>query len=206
MYKQERNQNEIIAENILRLMRQKGWSQNELGRKLGLSATAVNKWCRGITSPRNDQLDNLCKLFGVQRSEILSDNTAIQNLSIPAAHPVPMLGLISAGNGILADESFDGYFFVDNSIRADYCLRVEGDSMIEAGINHGDIAFLRKSYSFLDGEIYAVVFGEDKTAVLKKVYRQGDKLVLSPCNQRYSPITVDDALIVGECVGVYHPR
>ena len=78
--------------------------------------------------------------------------------------------------------------------------------MIEAGINHGDIAFLRKSYSFLDGEIYAVVYGDDKQAVLKKVYKQGEGLLLMPCNQRYNPISVEDALIVGECIGVYHPR
>lgn len=78
--------------------------------------------------------------------------------------------------------------------------------MTDAGINHGDIAFLRKSYSFLDGEIYAVVFGEDRQAVLKKVYKQGEQLLLMPCNQKYSPISVNDALIVVECIGVYHPR
>lgn len=95
---------------------------------------------------------------------------------------------------------------MDNSIRADYCLRVEGDSMKEAGIQHGDTAFIRKSYSFLNGEIYAVVFGESENAVLKKVYRQGDGLLLMPCNMKYDPIYVDEALIVGECIGVYHPR
>ena len=206
MYQPERSQKEVIAENITALMRERGWSQNELGRRMDLSAMAINKWCRGITSPRTDQVDKLCQLFNVQRSDILSDKTAAPNLSVPAAHPVPILGLVSCGNGVLAEESFDGYFFVDNSIRADYCLRVEGDSMKDAGINHGDIAFLRKSYSFLDGEIYAVVYGEDRNAVLKKVYRQGEGLLLMPCNQRYNPITVDDALIVGECIGVYHPR
>ena len=120
-----------------------------------------------------------------------------------------MLGQICAGDGILAEENFEGYFFVDNSIRADYCLRVEGDSMRDASIYHGDIAFLKKNYALQDGNIYAVVFGEDNAATLKHVYRQGnDTIVLLPANQNYSPIVVnaEEVLIVGECVGVYHPR
>lgn len=206
MYTPEKTQEQIIAENIVRLMRAKGWSQNELARKMNVSPTAVNKWCRGLSTIRNDKIDKLCQLFNVTRGEFFTDKESVPNLSVPAAHPLPILGLICAGNGMITEQSFDGYFFVDNSIRADYCLRVEGDSMKEAGINHGDTAFIRKSYDFLDGEIYAVVFGDDRNAVLKKVYRQGDQLLLMPCNQRYSPILVDDALIVGECVGVYHPR
>ena len=52
MYQPERSQKEVIAENITALMRERGWSQNELGRRMDLSAMAINKWCRGITSPR----------------------------------------------------------------------------------------------------------------------------------------------------------
>ena len=206
MYKPEKNQNEIFAENLKALMREKDLSQPQLADKVGVSATALNKWVRGIATPRNDKIDLLCQILNVQRSDLLSDKSQIPNLSIPAAYPVPMLGAVCAGDGVLAEQNFDGYFFVDNSIRADYCLRVEGDSMKDAGINHGDIAFLRKSYSFLNGGIYAVVFGEDNMAVLKKVYKQNDGLLLMPCNQLYEPIYVEDCLIVGECVGVYSPR
>ena len=201
-----RSQTEILAENLSEIMHRKSISQNALARKLDVSPTVVNKWCRGISMPRPDSIDNICRVLNITRSDLLTDKTAIPNLSVPAAYPVPVIGRICAGNGILAEESFDGYFFVDNSIRADYCLRVEGDSMKEAGINHGDIAFLKKSYSFVNGEIYAVVIGEERSAVLKKVYHQGDGLLLMPCNQRYDPIYVNDALIVGECIGIYHPR
>ena len=190
-------------------MADKQWSQNELGRKLGLPAMTVNKWVNAVSRPRDEYLDKLCQVLNVQRSDILSDKSAIPNLSIPAAYPVRMLGRICAGDGVLQDESFDGYFFVDNSIRADYCLRVEGDSMKDAGINHGDVAFLRKSYNFLSGEIYAVVYGDEPTASLKRVYEQQGGVMLMPCNQKYSPISLsseDDFIIVGECIGIYHPR
>lgn len=206
MYKPEKDQNEIFIENLLRLMRERGYSQNQLAKKIGISTTALNKWVRGITTPRNDKIDKLCQILDCQRSDLLSDRNDIPNLSVPAAYPIPVIGTVCCGDGILAEQNFDGFFFVDNSIRADYCLRVEGDSMKDAGIKHGDIAFIKKSYNFLNGGIYAVVFGEDNTAVLKKVYRQNDGLLLMPCNQLYEPIFVEDCLIVGECVGIYSPR
>lgn len=206
MYQPEKNQTEIFIENVTDIMRRKGISQNGLARLVGVSPTVVNKWVRGLSFPRNETIDKICQALNVQRADLLTDKSEIPNLSVPAAHPLPILGTICAGDGVLASENFDGYFFVDNSIRADYCLYVEGDSMREAGINHGDIAFIKKSYSFVNGEIYAVVYGDDKNAVLKKVFHQGEGLLLMPCNQKYEPVYVDDAMIVGECIGVYHPR
>ena len=206
MYQPEKNQMEVFAENLLDVLAKKKLSQNQLAKKIGVSAMSVNKWARGIAMPRNDKIDQMCQVLNIQRSDLLADKSAIPNLSIPAAYPLPILGRICCGDGVLADENFDGLFFVDNSIRADYCLRVEGDSMKDANIRHGDIAFLRKSYDFLNGGIYAVVFGEDENAVLKKVYRQGDAFLLMPCNQKYDPISVDECRIVGELIGIYSPR
>ena len=195
--------NEIFAENLQRIMKEKGWSQRELSRKIGASPSAVNLWYRGESVPRAGMMDKLCQLLDVSPIELTADKTGAPNLSVPAAHPLPILGRICCGEGIHREENFDGYFFVDNSIRADYCLRVEGDSMKDANICHGDIAFIRKSYGFLAGGIYAVVFGENENAVLRKVYSQNDGFMLMPCNQKYDPVFVDDAVIVGECVGVY---
>lgn len=195
--------NEIFAENLNALMKEKGVSQNALARHIGVSAGSVNFWCNAVNVPRPKVMDKLCDFFGVTQADLTTNKERIPNLSIPAAYPLPILGTICCGDGVLCNESFDGYFFVDNSIKAEYCLRVEGDSMVDANIFHGDIAFIRKSYDFLDGGIYAVVFGENENAVLKKVYRQENGLLLMPCNQKYDPIIVKDALIVGECIGVY---
>lgn len=198
--------NEIFAENLNRIMREKGLSQRELARLLGTSHSTINFWCTAVNVPRAKKMDRLCEVLEVAPTELTTDRTDIPNLSIPAAYPLPILGNICAGDGILATQNYDGFFFVDNSIKADYCLRVEGDSMTDANIFHGDIAFIRKSYDFLDGGIYAVVYGEHENAVLKKVYRQENGLLLMPCNQKYNPISVDDAIIVGECIGIYHSR
>ena len=206
MFRPEKDQKEIFMHNFRRMLADKDMTQYDLSRKIGVSVQAINRWAKGTGMPSQDSLDKICQALNCQRSDLLQDSETAPNLSVPAARALPILGTICAGDGVLAEQNFDGYFFVDNSIRADYCLRVEGDSMKEAGIQHGDTAFIRKSYSFLDGEIYAVVFGENENAVLKKVYRQGDGLLLMPCNMKYDPIYVDDARIIGEVIGVYHPR
>ena len=206
MYKEERQWNEVLAENLQYYMRVKGFSTRKLGDKVGVSGMTVSNWIRGKFTPSPESLDKICRALNVSRAELLTDKDSIPNLSVPASHPLPILGEICAGDGILADQNFNGYFFVDNTIRADYCLMVEGDSMEGAGIYHGDIAFLRKSFDFLEGRIYGVVFNDNRNAVLKRVYRQGEGLLLMPCNDKYSPIFVEDALICGEVIGTYHPR
>lgn len=206
MYRPEKDQNEIFAENLRELMARRDMRMNQLAQKIGVSATMLGKYANGESMPRNDKLDKICQVLNCQRQDLLQDRKEVPNLAVPAAYALPILGTICCGDGVLEERNFDGYFFVDNSIRADYCLRVEGDSMRDAGINHGDTAFLRKSYNFMNGGIYAVVYGDDRNAVLKKVYRHKDGLLLMPCNQLYDPIYVDDCRIVGECVGVYSPR
>ena len=149
-------------------------------------------------------------LAGVQSYEkpFYQDRPLPSNIMVPAGRQIPILGTICAGNGIHCEENFEGYFFVDKSIKADYCLRVKGDSMIDANIYDGDVAFLRKDFDFIDGEIYAVCYGAEESASLKKLYKADDKIMLQPCNSDYAAafVNVDDVVIVGECIGTYHAR
>lgn len=130
----------------------------------------------------------------------------ITNLILPAAHPVPILGTICAGDGIWCEENYQGTFYIDKSIKADLCLEVKGDSMIEAGINNGDYAFIKKTYDYVDGKIYAVRIEDSCEAVLKRIAIQDDSIILSPCNNDYQPMfkKLEDVCIIGECVGTYH--
>lgn len=130
------------------------------------------------------------------------------NIIYPESYPVPILGEICAGDGILCEENYDGTFYVDKSIKADICLRVKGESMVEAGIDDGDIVFVRKCYEYHSGKIYAVRINEDTEAFIKKVAWQGEQVILNPCSSDsvYQPIveSVNNISIIGECVGVYH--
>lgn len=199
-----KTQVEIFGENLRKVMKEKDISQRRLGQLVGASVATVNAWCQGQSMPRQNMMEKIFTALNVPNDELMLDRSKAPNLSVPAVYPLSILGNICCGDGVLAEENFDGYFFVDSSIKADYCLRVEGNSMSEANIFHGDIAFIKKSYDIFDGGIYAVVYGENCNAVLKKVYKQNDGLLLTPCNRNYDSIFVKDARIVGECIGVYH--
>ena len=116
---------------------------------------------------------------------------------------VPLIGTIAAGQPIFADESFECYVEIGASIRCDYCLRVKGDSMINARIFDGDIVFIRKQPDVYDGEIAAVLIEDEAT--LKRVYKGNNYIKLVAENPRYKPIVVSEAdslnfVILGKAV------
>lgn len=203
---------ETLAKNLKHYMEKTGKTQKELAKVAGVSEPTFSYWINAIKYPRIDKIQALADYFGILKSDLIEEKPKAEqrklppNIITPAAHPIPVLGTICAGDGTVAEENFSGQFFVDSSIHADYALRVTGDSMIEAEIYNGDMAFLRKEFEFRAGWIYAVVHGIDREASLKKVYQQEDKLILQPCNSDYAPIVADqqDCYIVGELVGVYH--
>ena len=193
----------------------RGISQEVLADKLGYkSFTTIQKWEDGTSSPPIGTVKKVADILGVTIEELTSDEdissdpdlTGITNLSFPAAKPIPILGDICAGEGTWCEENFEGHFFIDSSVKADFCVRVRGDSMIDAGIRDGDLAFIKRTYDYKDGNIYAVRINSDCEAVLKKVFWQDDTIVLNPCNADYKPIVTDSegVSVVGECIGVYH--
>lgn len=193
----------------------RGISQEALADKLGYkSFTTIQKWEDGTSSPPIGTVKKVADILGVTIEELTSDDnhsvdpdlTGISNISFPASRPVPILGDICAGEGTWCEENFEGHFFIDSSVKADFCVRVRGDSMIDAGIRDGDLAFIKKTYDYKDGNIYAVRINSDCEAVLKKVFWQDDTIVLNPCNAEYKPIVTDSegVSVVGECIGVYH--
>lgn len=194
--------NEIIKSRRLELQ----LTLREVADAVGVSEGTVSRWESGdIANMRRDKISKLAEVLRIDPSVIMGWTPS--NILKPAAHAVPILGTICAGNGIVAEESFSGKFFIDSSIEADYCLQVKGDSMIGAEIYDGDYAFLRKATEFRNGQIYAVLFGDTNEASLKVVHKQGEQtLILSPCNDDYSPIVTDtiDCYLIGELVGVYH--
>ena len=121
---------------------------------------------------------------------------------IKVCNQVPLIGTIAAGVPILAEENIEQYFEIDASIKADFALRVKGESMIDAGIHDGDIAFLRKQQTLETGEIGAVVI--ENEATLRRFYKTDSSIVLQPENKEYQPIIVTngDLHIAGKLVAV----
>ncbi len=199
-----------MGNRIKELRLQANLTQTELGAKLGVGASAIAKYEKGrVQNLKQSTIAKMAEIFHCAPSYILAldDAPLPSNILTPSAHAIPILGTICAGDGIVAEQSYDGKFFIDSSIQADYCLLVKGDSMIGAEIYDGDYAFLRKALEFRSGQIYAVLLTGTNEATLKKVHQQGEStLILSPCNDAYDPIISDttDCLLIGELVGVYH--
>lgn len=209
---------DIRTERLNKAFKASGLSQSELCDKADINKGALSSYLSGRYFPKQIALEKLSSVlnvsisylmgFDVSTSESSVNQSLPSNIMVPAGRQIPFLGTICAGNGIHCEENFEGYFLVDRSIKADYCLRVKGDSMIDANIYDGDVAFLRKDFDFIDGEIYAVCYGAEESASLKKLYKVDNKMMLQPCNTDYTAafVDVDDVVIVGECIGTYHAR
>lgn len=197
----------------------KNMTQQDLADATGIPKSSISQYVSGYAKPKDDRIHLIAKALRVQEPWLLGYDVSmnvpkhtdptegITNLIYPAARPIPILGTICAGNGIWCEDNFEGYFYIDKSIRADMCLEVKGDSMIDANIFDGDIAFIKKTYDYQNGKIYAVVINDENSAVLKKVHWSNGSIILNPCNSEanYEPIatTEDNVTMVGECVGVY---
>lgn len=203
---------DVFTANLRHYMDLHKRSQKEVAEAVGVSAPTFHDWLKGNKMPRMKNVQKLADYFGIALSDLIEEKPKSEqrklppNIITPAAHPIPVLGTICAGDGIVANEHFVGQFFIDSSVHADYALKVKGDSMIDAEIYDGDMAFIKKEFDFRPGKVYAVVHGVDSEASLKKVFEQGDKFILQPCNAAFSPIVVDisECYVVGELVGVYH--
>lgn len=124
---------------------------------------------------------------------------------------LPLLGKIAAGTPIEAIRNENDFFEVPASLLGNgdyYALRVDGDSMIKAGINDHDIVVIKKANSARDGQIVvALVDGQEVT--LKRLRREAGKVILEPENDAYKPrvLTPERVQIQGELsslIRTYH--
>ena len=107
----------------------------------------------------------------------LRSKIKFENLFPLETKKFPLLGNIACGEPIFADQKFELYVEAGANIRADFCLRAKGDSMIGARIYDGDIVFIRQQDMVDDGEIAAVLVEDEAT--LKRVYYDREAGVLS---------------------------
>ncbi|WP_430464495.1 transcriptional repressor LexA [Tabrizicola sp.] len=130
-------------------------------------------------------------------------------LPIEAIHAMelPVMGRIAAGVPIEAISHVSHHVAVPGSMLAGrgqhYALEVKGDSMIEAGINDGDIVVIREQNSAENGEI-VVALVEDHEATLKRFRRKGNMIALEAANPAYETRVFPDHMVKvqGRLVGL----
>ncbi len=121
---------------------------------------------------------------------------------------MPIIGRVSAGIPILAEENIEGTIFVDKSLvknsKGMFVLRVKGTSMINAGILDGDFVLVRQQPTAEQGEMVVALIEDEAT--VKRFYRDKNKIRLQPENDTMEPIIVNPAdkniMIIGKVKGV----
>lgn len=194
----------------------KGEKQREVYRFL-LSYTeskgyppSVREICDAVdlrsTSSVQNHLQNLEKQGLIRR-----DPTKPRALEIPELNDrpemirIPVVGRVTAGVPILAQENIEDHFLVpihfvkhDNNL---FMLKVLGESMINAGINNGDLAIIEQAETCSNGEIVVALIGEEAT--IKTFYKEHNHVRLQPENDTMDPIIVPDCRVLGRLVGIY---
>lgn len=124
-----------------------------------------------------------------------------------SAQEVPVMGRIAAGVPIAAISEVSHNVAVPTSMMRDdgehYALEVKGDSMIEAGINNGDVVVIRETQTAENGDIVVALI-EDQEATLKRFFRRGNAIALEAANPAYETrVFPDDQVKVqGRLVGL----
>jgi repressor LexA len=116
---------------------------------------------------------------------------------------LPLVGLVAAGQPILAEENIEEYVATPEAAGGDdgeFLLRVRGDSMKNAGILDGDLVVVKPQETAADGEIVVALVGEEAT--VKRFYQESDHIRLQPENEAVEPIRVREVRIVGRVVGL----
>src|SRR5687768_18556212 len=141
------------------------------------------------------------------RTSLRSKRASIE--SVKASMSLPLLGRIAAGAPILASSHIDEHVIVDPSLfrpRADFLLRVQGDSMKDADILGGDLLAVHQTQQVRNGQIVVARLVDDDAATVKYYRREGHTVRLEPANDAYRPIEIDlreqELSIEGLAVGV----
>ena len=133
---------------------------------------------------------------------------AIRVVGTESTISVPIVGKVAAGEPILATENIEDYmsigesFFSKDSLKNDnFILKVQGESMIEAGINDGDYIIVSKQETARNGQIVVAMI--DGEATVKTFYKEKDHIRLQPENSSMEPIIVKDCQILGKVIGLF---
>lgn len=205
---------EIFSKNLQRYMNKENVKTVDLSKTLNVAYSTVSDWVNGNSYPRIDKIEMLANYFNIEKSDLIEnkiDLSKIPGIIITKnLINVPILGSVVCGSPTMSEENFQGYFKLDPDIcKPDFSLYAEGDSMIDANINEGDLVFFKKTSDVESGSIACVLL--DDKVTLKKVIKATNTIILQPQNDAYDPILIHEGdystiQILGEMIGVFSAR
>ena len=168
---------------------------------------SVREICAAVglksTSTVHAHLNSLEKQGLIRRDSTKPRALEVLDGSLQRGRSVPLIGRVTAGQPILAVENIEDYLMLpQNMLGSDdiFCLRVQGESMIEAGILDGDIVVLRQQDAAENGDIVAALVEDEAT--LKRIFYEKGHVRLQPENPAMDPIIVPDAQVLGKLVAL----
>lgn len=204
MAKQLTKRQRTVLDTIRLWIREHGYPPTirELGKHLGI------KSLRGVTT----HLDAIAKK-GFLKREPRARSISLLDIVAPfeQALRVPVVGRIRAGEPVLAEEQVESHVVVDGGwlggagkSTPHFALKVQGDSMINAGILSGDYVIVRQQATAEDGEIVVALLGEEAT--VKRFFKEDERVRLQPEHPTMEPIIVapgQPVTILGKVVAVF---
>lgn len=200
-----------LYKNIKRLRESKGLSQEALSKLTGYTdRSSIAKIEKGQVDLQQSKIELFAKALGTTSRELVGGNEDI-DASLPSyvipftPKYLPLVGETACGEPIYSEETRGVYIQVDKDIKADFCVKAKGDSMINARIHNGDIVFIRKQETVENGEIAVVIIKDEVTLKRVYYYKEQNTLILRPENpmypeQVYSNEELEQIKILGKAI------
>lgn len=211
---------DTIARRLQMALDIRNMKQSDLVETTGIGKSSISTYLSGKYEPKQRNIYKMAKALNINEAWLMGEDVPMErdekskpsNVEDFNDHYVaPIVGTIPAGYPALAFEDIEGYASIPYKDAENYFfLRVSEESMINAGIQSGDLVLIRKQSSAEYGQIVAARVNGDE-ATLKKYKPQGDTVLLLPENPDFGPILVrakdfDDgyASIIGVAIEVRH--
>ena len=178
-----------FAKRLKELRASRGLTQDDLARVLNLVKSSISMYENGKRKPSFEVLEAIADYFNVNMDTLYSSAPVF----VPSLKRVPMLGYAAAGQPL---ENLDGqdtyYVETDSRYAVDFCITVRGDSMINAGINDGDIVFVKAQPEVPNGKIACVEIDNERVCI-KRFYKTDTGVMLVSENPKYAPLQFSES-------------
>lgn len=199
----------MYGKKLKELRKLEGWTQEEVAKKLGITKQTYSHYENENRKPSLDMIKELAAVYQVNIDDIFSPDGK-ENTIIRA---IPLIGTICAGDGLLAEQNIEEYIYypLQAKRQPDYALRVKGNSMIGAGIEDGDIVYMRHApWADYNGQIVAALINDQEDGTLKRIKWSADSplIRLEPENEEFNAIEVapNQVTICGVYMGHFKPE
>lgn len=196
-----------LGKTLKALRTNKKLTQTQLADALGVSRSTISLYELDLREPDIQFLQRVSVYFTLSLDHLLDNKLEassfaheFQGKQVSEVLLVPVIGNVAAGNPAISMEDVDEYLPLPSSFvpdnRSVFALTIKGDSMIDIGINDGDIVLVKKQEFAENGQtVIARVNGNEMTC--KRFYCVNNRVVLEPANNKYKTLEPQDVEIVG---------